>query len=80
MMDVGRVRGLRAENGLWVVEDAAHAFPAAWRPDRDERVAAVRREHVRDQLLLLLRQQDDHDGRRRNGDDGRRRARGTGCA
>ncbi len=32
MMDVGRVEELARENGLWVVEDAAHAFPAAWRP------------------------------------------------
>lgn len=33
MMDVGDVRALAARHGLWVVEDAAHAFPAAWRPD-----------------------------------------------
>jgi dTDP-4-amino-4,6-dideoxygalactose transaminase len=33
MMDVGAVRGLADRHGLWVVEDAAHAFPAAWRRD-----------------------------------------------
>jgi perosamine synthetase len=33
MMDVAAVRRFAAEHGLWVVEDAAHAFPAAWRPE-----------------------------------------------
>lgn len=33
MMDVGAVRALAKRHDLWVVEDAAHAFPAAWRPD-----------------------------------------------
>jgi dTDP-4-amino-4,6-dideoxygalactose transaminase len=32
MLDVARVRAFAAEHGLWTVEDAAHAFPAAWRP------------------------------------------------
>jgi perosamine synthetase len=32
MMDIGALRRWAAENRLWVVEDAAHAFPAAWRP------------------------------------------------
>lgn len=31
MMDVNAVREFAAQHGLWVVEDAAHAFPAAWR-------------------------------------------------
>jgi perosamine synthetase len=31
MMDVGSVRSFARAHGLWVVEDAAHAFPAAWR-------------------------------------------------
>ncbi len=31
MLDVRRIQEFAAENGLWVVEDAAHAFPAAWR-------------------------------------------------
>jgi dTDP-4-amino-4,6-dideoxygalactose transaminase len=31
MMDVGAVQQLASNHGLWVVEDAAHAFPAAWR-------------------------------------------------
>ncbi len=33
MMDVERGRAFAHENGLWVVEDAAHAFPASWRRD-----------------------------------------------
>jgi perosamine synthetase len=33
MMDVERVRAFAHENRLWVVEDAAHAFPASWRRD-----------------------------------------------
>lgn len=32
MMDVAEVRSFAAKHGLWIVEDAAHAFPAAWRP------------------------------------------------
>lgn len=31
MMDVGAIQDFAASNGLWIVEDAAHAFPAAWR-------------------------------------------------
>ncbi len=31
MMDMDAVRALAAELGLWAVEDAAHAFPAAYR-------------------------------------------------
>ena len=31
MMDVGEITAFAARHGLWVVEDAAHAFPAAWR-------------------------------------------------
>ncbi len=33
MMDVGAVHRFAAEHRLWVVEDAAHAFPAAYRAD-----------------------------------------------
>ena len=33
MVDVKAIQAFAAERGLWVVEDAAHAFPAAWRPD-----------------------------------------------
>jgi dTDP-4-amino-4,6-dideoxygalactose transaminase len=32
MLDVGSLRDFAARHGLWMVEDAAHAFPAAWRP------------------------------------------------
>jgi dTDP-4-amino-4,6-dideoxygalactose transaminase len=36
MMNVAEVQAFAAEQGLWIVEDAAHAFPAAWRsvPDK----------------------------------------------
>jgi perosamine synthetase len=36
MFDVAAVHSFANSHGLWVVEDAAHAFPAAWRaaPDR----------------------------------------------
>ena len=32
MLDVARVNAFAKARGLWVVEDAAHSFPAAWRP------------------------------------------------
>lgn len=31
MMDIDAVHRFAAKHGLWIVEDAAHAFPAAWR-------------------------------------------------
>ena len=31
MMNVSEVNAFASNNGLWVVEDAAHAFPSAWR-------------------------------------------------
>ena len=33
MMDAGAVREFAARHRLWIVEDAAHSFPAAWRGD-----------------------------------------------
>jgi len=33
MLDPAAVRSFADRHGLWIVEDAAHAFPAAWRPD-----------------------------------------------
>jgi perosamine synthetase len=33
MMDMDAVKAFAQEHGLWVVEDAAHSFPAAWRKD-----------------------------------------------
>ena len=35
MMNCDEIRALAARHGLWIVEDAAHAFPAAWRPSAD---------------------------------------------
>jgi dTDP-4-amino-4,6-dideoxygalactose transaminase len=35
LLDPGAVRAWARKRGLWVVEDAAHAFPAAWRRDPD---------------------------------------------
>lgn len=36
MMDMGRVSDFAQRHGLWIVEDAAHALPAAWRPGPDQ--------------------------------------------
>ena len=36
MLDLDAVRRVADRHGLWVVEDAAHAFPAAWRRDAAE--------------------------------------------
>jgi perosamine synthetase len=33
MVDVAAVNRFAASHGLWSVEDSAHSFPAAWRPD-----------------------------------------------
>lgn len=33
MLDVERLQEFATGNGLWLVEDAAHAFPASWRKD-----------------------------------------------
>lgn len=35
MVNMARVQALAQRFGLWVVEDAAHALPAAWRPGPD---------------------------------------------
>lgn len=37
MMDLGEIESFAEKHGLWVVEDAAHAFPAAWRQDPGQR-------------------------------------------
>jgi dTDP-4-amino-4,6-dideoxygalactose transaminase len=36
MLDMARLREFSTAHDLWVVEDAAHAFPAAWRSSADE--------------------------------------------
>lgn len=36
MMDVDEYQGFADDNNLWVVEDAAHAFPSAWRRSNKE--------------------------------------------
>lgn len=33
MMDIGKIQEFAEKHNLWVVEDAAHAFPAEWRED-----------------------------------------------
>jgi perosamine synthetase len=35
MLDMAALRAFARRHNLWVVEDAAHAFPAAWRPGAD---------------------------------------------
>lgn len=36
MMDIAAIQSFAARHDLWVVEDAAHAFPSAWRPNSGE--------------------------------------------
>jgi dTDP-4-amino-4,6-dideoxygalactose transaminase len=36
MMDIEAVQSFASRNHLWVIEDAAHAFPSAWRRQTDE--------------------------------------------
>lgn len=35
MIDVDAIKRFADDHGLWVIEDAAHAFPSAWRPNAD---------------------------------------------
>ncbi len=49
MMDMDRVQAFAAERGLWVVEDAAHSFPAAYRTSGQWSVASGQRPKVRGQ-------------------------------
>jgi perosamine synthetase len=37
MINIAAVKAFARQHGLWIVEDAAHAFPAAWRPDSEAR-------------------------------------------
>jgi perosamine synthetase len=36
MMDIEQIHTFASRNGLWVVEDAAHAFPSSWRRSPSE--------------------------------------------
>jgi dTDP-4-amino-4,6-dideoxygalactose transaminase len=36
MLNVGKVSAFARRHGLWIVEDAAHAFPAAWRAHEED--------------------------------------------
>jgi perosamine synthetase len=36
MLNCDTIRQFASRNGLWVIEDAAHAFPSAWRPSKNE--------------------------------------------
>lgn len=35
MMDIAALRSFATRHGLWMVEDAAHAFPSSWRADAE---------------------------------------------
>ncbi|MCE7962709.1 MAG: DegT/DnrJ/EryC1/StrS family aminotransferase [Acidobacteria bacterium ACB1] len=37
MMDIGAIKAFASKHNLWVIEDAAHAFPSAWRPNSESR-------------------------------------------
>ena len=41
MLDMDEVQAFAARHGLWIVEDAAHAFPAAYRLNRGGRAGLV---------------------------------------
>lgn len=36
MMNIDEIKRLASDHGLWIVEDAAHAFPSSWRRSSDE--------------------------------------------
>src|SRR5207245_7825314 len=36
MMNIDLVRDFASRHGLWIIEDAAHAYPAAWRRSRTD--------------------------------------------
>jgi perosamine synthetase len=36
MINIEEIRAFSKRHGLWVIEDAAHAFPAAWRQDPEK--------------------------------------------
>ena len=33
MMNISQIKNFAEKHGLWIIEDAAHAFPSAWRAD-----------------------------------------------
>ncbi len=37
MMNVGEIKRFAEKHNLWIIEDAAHAFPSAWRENADSR-------------------------------------------
>ncbi len=37
MIDVDEIKQFALEHDLWIIEDAAHAFPSAWRPNAESR-------------------------------------------
>jgi len=49
MMDMDQIQAFAAERGLWVVEDAAHSFPAAYRTSGQRSVDRDQRSEVRGQ-------------------------------
>jgi perosamine synthetase len=67
VVDVAATRLFAQRHELWIVEDAAHAFPAAWRRHGDAPWVRVRRRHCRCDLLLFLCEQDHYHGRGGNG-------------
>ena len=61
------IKAFASRHRLWVVEDAAHAFPAAWRRSADEPWQQCGQQTSAHLVLLVLRQQDDHNRRGRDG-------------
>lgn len=54
MIDMAAVNQFAARHNLWVVEDAAHSFPAAWRAATTMRVATLWRRYFGGDLLFVL--------------------------
>ncbi|MEJ7712238.1 MAG: DegT/DnrJ/EryC1/StrS aminotransferase family protein [Pyrinomonadaceae bacterium] len=55
LMDVGAVQRFAEKHNLWIVEDAAHAFPAAWRSRSDEPWQQCGKDTAAVSCLFILR-------------------------
>lgn len=63
MMDIKAIHNFAAMHNLWVVEDAAHAFPAAWRSEVRDQNSEIKThyrgaEGAEDAQRLLVRHND----------------------
>ena len=75
MVDMDAVGEFARRHNLWIVEDAAHAFPAAYQPKGQSQLATSGRKYGQRDVLLVLREQDHHNRRRGHGCNRRSAAR-----